>query len=163
MSSWALSSELCRATSRLWAGRRRGWNRTPGVWRRSCHKPKGGGMSLRSEGGSVWVFVLIKNPALTLKCPMIQNRHFPVFCGAFALSFSTADLKNIQQWSWWISSFVISWQCHEKYSKKESVASWNICLALTAPLGLRGFYWHFLSPHQEFPTNQEYDSHFTET
>lgn len=43
------------------------------------------------------LFVVIKNTALTLRCPVIQSRHFLMFCGVFALSLSTADLKNIQQ------------------------------------------------------------------
>lgn len=45
------------------------------------------------------LFVVIKSTALTRRCPMIQNRQFLMFCGVFALSLSTADLKNTQEWS----------------------------------------------------------------
>ncbi|XP_062361623.1 centriolin-like [Cinclus cinclus] len=54
---------------------------------------------IRRDGGLLeCLFVVIQVTAVILRCPIRQSRHFLMFCGAFALSLSTADLKNIQQW-----------------------------------------------------------------
>lgn len=114
MNIWFLKCALCKIALRLWIKKRKSSRKIVTVWKRSCHKPEGGGGNIfackdQKWWEVPWMSVIIKVKAITLRCPIVQNVPFCMLWRFYFKHIYSRLTANTQPWSWWMQQHLL---CH---------------------------------------------------